>query len=165
VARRDPAATADINQTAVDRLVVRASAVLGREQVRSAFSGTHGLSPVAVATVAAVPATIVVIVALVLSKPVLLLGAAAAMVLTMAVIMTRVNQTRVVAQVRTGLVVLGSRHGDLYEVARVTEPPQIEPGGGQAWCRVRVGDERLWVSRPAFGGIVSALVPDPGSAS
>ena len=30
---------------------------MGREQVRSAFSGTHGLSPVAVATVAAVPAT------------------------------------------------------------------------------------------------------------
>jgi len=165
MARRDPAVAADINQASVDRLVQRASGVLGREQVRSAFSGTHGLSPVAVATVAAVPATIGVIIALVLAQPVLLLGAAAAMGLTMAVIMTRVNQTRVVAQVRTGLVVLGTRHGDLYEVARVTEPPEIESGGGQAWCRVRVGDERLWVSRPAFGGVVTALAANPGAAS
>jgi hypothetical protein len=161
VARRDPDAPSDVDQPAVDRLVGRASAVLGREQVRTAFSGTRGLSPTAVATVSAAPATVIVIIALVLGQPVLLVLAAVAMAGTMVVVMTRVNETRVVAQVRTGLVVLGSRRGDLFEVARVVEPPEIEPGGGQAWCRVRVGDERLWVSRPAFGGVVERLTPDP----
>ena len=149
---------ADINEAAVDRLVGRAGEVLGSGQVRSAFSGTRGLAPTAVAAVSAVPATIVVIISLVLAQPVLLVFAVAAMAVTMVVIMTRVNATRVVAQVPDGLVVLATHRGELSELARVTEPPVIEPGGGRSWLRVQVGEEQLWVSRPAFGGIVSALV-------
>jgi hypothetical protein len=155
--RTDDVAHDDINEAAVDRLVARASAVLGKGEVRSAFSGTRGLAPTMVATVAAVPAVIVVIISLVISKPALLLVAIALMALVMVVIMTKVNATRVVVEARNELVVLSSRRGELAEIARLDAPLVIEPGGGAAWLLVRVGDEKLWVSRPAFGGIVNAL--------
>ncbi len=147
----------DINQAAVDRLVERAAAVLGAGQVQSAFSGTRGLAPVAVAGVSAVPATLIVILSLVVAKPVLLVFAVAAMALTMVVIMTRVNATRVVAELRSELVVLAAHRGDLSVVTRFPRPMVVEPGGGNSWLRVRAADELLWVSRPAFGGIVSRL--------
>jgi hypothetical protein len=158
----------DINQAAVDRLVERAGAVIGRGQVRSAFSGTRGLAPVAVAGVAAVPATVIIILALVLAKPVLLVFAVAAMALTMVVIMTRVNATRVVVEVRSELVVLAAHRGELSVLTRLPRPLVVEPGGGNSWLRVRADQELLWVSRPAFGGIVSRLAesdPDPDSES
>jgi hypothetical protein len=147
----------DINQAAVDRLVERASAVVGRGKVRSAFSGTRGLAPLAVAAVSAVPATLVVIIALVLGRPVLLVFAVAAMAITMVVIMTRVNATRVVAELRSELVVLAAHRGQLSVLTRLPRPLVVERGGGNSWLRVRAGEELLWVSRPAFGGIVSRL--------
>jgi hypothetical protein len=153
----------DINRAAVDRLIERASAALSEADVISAFSGTKGLAPTMVAVVAAVPATIVVMVSIAVGKPVLLVGAIVVMAATMALIMTRVNATRVVAEVPSGLVVLAARHGDLSVLARIAPPLTIEPGGGRAWLRVHVSDELLWVSRPAFGGIVAHLAdPEPG---
>ena len=150
-------ADVDINQAAVDRLVERAATVVGRGKVQSAFSGTRGLAPVAVAGVSAVPATVIVILALLLAKPVLLVFAVAAMALTMVVIMTRVNATRVVAELRTELVVLAAHRGELSVLTRLPRPLVVEPGGGNSWLRVRADDELLWVSRPAFGGIVARL--------
>ena len=154
----------EINREAVDRLIERASEVLPGAAVVSAFSGTRGLAPTMVAVVAAVPATVVVMVSIAVGKPVLLLGALAVMALTMLVIMTRVNATRVVAELPSELVVLAARRGDLSVLRRVADGLAIEPGGGRAWMRVHVGDESLWVSRPAFGGIVDHLV-SPGGPS
>ena len=147
----------DINRAAVDRLIERASAVLPKARVVSAFSGTRGLAPTMVAVVAAVPATLVVLVSIAVGKPVLLVVAVAVMAATMLVIMTRVNATRVVAELPSELVVLAARRGELSVLGRVDGGLTVEDGGGRAWVRVRVGDELLWVSRPAFGGVVAHL--------
>jgi hypothetical protein len=157
----------EINREAVDRLIERASEVLPGATIVSAFSGTRGLAPTMVAVVAAVPATIVVMVSIAVGKPLLLIAAMAVMAATMAIIMTRVNATRVVAELPSELVVLAARHGDLSVLDHVPHGLTIEGGGSRAWLQVRVGDEFLWVSRPAFGGVVAALVaPEPdGDAS
>ena len=50
----------DLNVGAVDRLVARVYDALPRGRVRSAFSGTSGLSPNAVTVVGALPGVVVV---------------------------------------------------------------------------------------------------------
>jgi len=152
----------DINPAAVDRLVARASAALPKAKVRSAFSGTRGLAPTMVAIVGALPAMVVVAVSLVLGRPMFLIFAALVMAGTMVLIMTVVNDTLVVAELPGELVVFVSSRSGLDPLARVAKSVQIEPGGSRSWMQVHIADEVLWVSRPAFGGIVERFVDDPG---
>ncbi|MEI7593869.1 MAG: hypothetical protein WCK41_11705 [Actinomycetes bacterium] len=147
----------DINQVAVDRLVERVRPALSGKKPLSAFSGTRGLSPTMVAIVAAIPTTVVVLISIVIRRPILLVGALMVMALTMFVIMTRVNATRVVAELAAELVVFSSRRGELSLIGRGDKTLAIGPARGRAWAQVIVAGETLWVSRPAFGGIVERL--------
>ena len=151
----------DINPAAVDRLVERASAALPKARVRSAFSGTRGLAPTMVAVVGALPALVVVVISLVLGRPTFLIFAALVMAGTMILIMTVVNSTLVVAELPDELVVFASSRSGLDPLGRLPKSLVVEPGSSRSWLQVHVGDEVLWVSRPAFGGIVERFAAHP----
>jgi hypothetical protein len=155
----------DVNPAAVDRLVVRASAAMPRAKVRSAFSGTRGLAPTMVAVVGALPALVVVIVSLALGRPTFLIFAALVMAGTMALVMTVVNTTIVVAELPGELAVFAATRRELRPLGMVPKSLAIEPGGSRSWMQVHIADDVLWVSRPAFGGIVERFVGAPPGRS
>lgn len=154
----------DINPAAVDRLVARVSSAAPGAKVRSAFSGTRGLAPTMVAVVGALPAVVVVAVSLALGRPMLLILAALVMAATMVLIMTVVNSTVVVAELPAELALFTASRSALEPLATVPKSLQVAPGGSRSWLQVQIADEVLWVSRPAFGGIVERFAVDPPSA-
>jgi len=154
----------DINPAAVDRLVERVVSSVPRAKVRSAFSGTRGLAPTMVAVVGALPGVVIVAVSLALGRPTLLIFAALAMAGTMVLIMTVVNSTVVVAELPDELALFVASRSALEPLAHVPKALQIAPGGSRSWLQVHVADQVLWVSRPAFGGIVERFAIDPPAA-
>ena len=86
--------------------------------------------------------------------------------LLMLMVMTVVNTTVVVAELPGELVAFTASRGAFEPRTRVPKPLTVESGGSRSWLQVRVGDDLLWVSRPAFGGIVehlAATADTPGS--
>jgi len=154
----------DINPAAVDRLVERLSSAAPRAKVRSAFSGTRGLAPTMVAVVGALPAVVVVAISLALGRPMLLIFAALVMAATMVLIMTVVNSTVVVAELPDGLALFVASRSALEPLATVPKSLAIAPGRSRSWLQVHVADQVLWVSRPAFGGIVERFADEPPTA-
>jgi hypothetical protein len=153
----------DINPAAVDRLVERVSSTQPRAKVRSAFSGTRGLAPTMVAVVGALPAVVVVVISLALGRPTFLIFAALVMAATMILIMTVVNTTVVVAELPGELALFTASRSALEPLATVPKALEIGPGGSRSWLQVHVADQVLWVSRPAFGGIVERFAVDPST--
>jgi hypothetical protein len=147
-------ADSDIDERAVDRLVERARDALPAEHVHSAFAGKQGLAPMTIALLAAIPGVVVVAIALVVGQPLLLVVALVVMGLAMAVLMVTATSTRIVAETRTDLVVLGSHAGALTVIDRVPKAVTVEAGSSRSWLRVHIAGQLLWVSRPAFGGVV-----------
>ena len=107
---------------------------------------------------------VVVAVSLALGRPTLLIFAALAMAGTMVLIMTVVNSTVVVAELPDELALFVASRSALEPLAHVPKALQIAPGGSRSWLHVHVADQVLWVSRPAFGGIVERFAIDPPAA-
>jgi hypothetical protein len=151
------AAEPDLNVGAVDRLVDRVQGALPRGRVRSAFSGTSGLSPNAVTVVGALPAAVVVAVAVATKRPFLLVVAVAVMAATIVALMKFGNTTRVVAEVSDEMVVFTSRGGKLEPRHRGPLDVEIRPYFDGRWLKVDVASDRLFVSRRAYGAVVRRL--------
>jgi hypothetical protein len=153
----DKAARRDLNVRSVDRLVAQTTKALPKAKVRSAFTGTTGISPNAVTIYAAVPAVAIVGIGTAVHQPLLLLVAALAMAATIFGLMKFVNATRVVAELPNELVLLSSRRGQLEPILRTDPELELRPYRDRRWMRVVVADEQLWVSRRAYGTIVERL--------
>ena len=52
----------------------------------------------------------------------------------------------------------------LEPLATVPKSLQVAPGGSRSWLQVHVAGQVLWVSRPAFGGIVERFAVEPPTA-
>lgn len=154
------AAPADLNVRAVDRLVAQATKAMPKAKVRSAFSGTTGLSPNAVTVLGALPAIVIVGISTAAHRPLLLFVALLVMAATILMLMRLVNATRVVAELPSEIVVLSSRRGQLEPLARVPKALAVLPYRDRRWLKVRVADDQLWVSRRAYGAIVTRLTVD-----
>ena len=142
---------------AVDRLVTRVNEALPRGRVRSAFSGTAGLSPNAVTVVGALPGVALVALAVASKRPVLLLAALLVMAAAIVGVMRFGNTTRVVAELPDELVVFTSRRGALEPYQRGPVPVEIRPYFDSRWLKVVVGSDQLFVSKRAFGAVVRRL--------
>ncbi len=151
---------ADVNVKAVDRLVSQATDAIPKAKVRSAFSGTTGLSPNAVTIAGALPAIVIVAIGTAVHQPALLLVALAVMAASILLLMRVVNQTRVVAELPTELVVLSSRRGQLEPLSRGPKQLELLAYRDRRWLKVQVADDQLWVSRRAYGTIVHRLAID-----
>ncbi len=147
----------DLNVAAVDRLVARVNEALPRGRVRSAFSGTSGLSPNAVTVVGALPGVVVVAVAVASKRPVLLLVALLVMAAAIVAVMRFGNTTRVVAELPDELVVFTSRRGTLEPYHRGPVAVEIRPYFDSRWLKVVVAGDQLFVSKRAFGAVVREL--------
>ena len=152
-----PARTPGLDVKAVDRLVARANDAMPKGRARSAFSGTTPVSPNAVTVIGAVPAVVIVGISVAIHAPVLLLGAAGAMVLVMFVLMRVVNSTCVVAELPDELAVFTNRPDGLELRARGELEVRVLPYRDPRWLHVEVGDDKLWVSRRAFGVVIDRL--------
>jgi hypothetical protein len=151
---------ADLNVKAVDRLVAQATKAIPKAKVRSAFSGTTGLSPNAVTIVGALPALVIVAISTAVHQPALLIVALAVMAASILLLMRVVNATRVVAELPTELVLLSSRRGQLEPMSRGPKQLELLPYRDRRWLKVQVEDQQLWVSRRAYGTIVDSLAVD-----
>lgn len=151
----------DLNVAAVDRLVKRVSEALPRGRVRSAFSGTSGLSPNAVTVVGALPGVVVVGLAVATHRPYLLVVAFALMAGTIVALMRFANATRVVAELSDEMIVFSSRRGTLEPLHRGPVDLQVLPYFDGRWLKVAAPGGQLFVSRRAYGAVVRRLVgPD-----
>jgi hypothetical protein len=151
----------DLNVAAVDRLVKRVSEALPRGRVRSAFSGTSGLSPNAVTVVGALPGVVVVGLAVATHRPYLLVVAFALMAGTIVALMRFANSTRVVAELSDEMIVFSSRRGTLEPLHRGPVDLQVLPYFDGRWLKVAAPGGQLFVSRRAYGAVVRRLVgPD-----
>ncbi len=144
----------DLNVRAVDRLVERVTEALPRGRVRAACSGTSGLSPNAVTVVGAVPAVVVVGVAVASRKPLLFLLAALVMAATIILLMKFGNSTRIVAEVSDELIVFTSRANQLEPHFRGPIAVRILPYFDGRWLKVEVGGQVLFVSKRGYGAVV-----------
>ncbi len=147
----------DLNVGAVDRLVERVNEALPRGRVRSAFSGTSGLSPNAVTVVGALPGVAVVAVAVVSKQPLLLVAAVLVMAAAIVAVMRFANNTRVVAELPDELVVFTSSRGALEPYHRGPVALEIRPYFDRRWLKVLVGPDQLFVSKRAYGAVVRRL--------
>ena len=154
----------DLNVGAVDRLVTRVTEALPRGRVRSAFSGTSGLSPNAVTMVGALPGVAVVALAVASKRPVLLLVALVVMAAAIVGVMRFGNTTRVVAELPDELVVFTSRRGALEPYQRGPVAVEIRPYFDSRWLKVGVGADQLFVSKRAFGAVVRRLAGEEADA-
>ena len=158
----------DLNVGAVDRLVDRVNDALPRGRVRSAFSGTSGLSPNAVTVVGALPGVAVVAVAVISKRPLLLVAAVLVMAAAIVAVMRFGNTTRVVAELPDELVVFTSQSGHARAVPPGPVAVEIRPYFDSRWLKVAVGGDQLFVSKRAYGAVVRRLsgvddaADDPG---
>jgi hypothetical protein len=137
--------------------VKRANEAMPKGRARSAFSGTTPMSPNAVTLFGSMPAVLIVGVSVATHSPLLLVGAAATMVLTILVLMRGVNSTRVVAELPDELVVFTNTRDGLELRSRGPIEVAIRPYRDRRWLRVEVAGDQLWVSKRAFGVIVDRL--------
>jgi hypothetical protein len=147
----------DLNVAAVDRLVARVEKALPRGRVRSAFSGTVGLSPNAVTVVGALPGVGLVAVAVATRRPFLLVVAFALMAAIIFAVMRFGNRTRVVAELPNEVVVFTSRNASLEPVHRGPLAIAIRPYFDGRWLKVDVAGDQLFVSKRAYGAVVRQL--------
>jgi hypothetical protein len=149
--------TPGLNVAAVDRLVARVNKAIPKGRVRSAFSGTSGLSPNTVTVLGTVPAIVVVAISVSAKTPLLLVVAILVMAASILALMRFVNKTCVVAELPTELVGFTNRRGTLEPRFRVPHELTVLPSLDPRWLKVEVGGDRLWVSKRTFGLVVERL--------
>ena len=147
----------DLNVAAVDRLVARVNDALPRGRVRSAFSGTSGLSPNAVTVVGALPGVVVVGVSVATHQPWLLVVAFAVMAATILGCMKFANTTCIVAELPDEMVVFSSSRSLLEPRHRGPLDVVVRPYFDGRWLKVEVPGDTLFVSKRAFGAVVRRL--------
>jgi hypothetical protein len=151
----------DMTELAREKLIRQVVEVRPDLDVWGGFRASKGLSPTILVLLAAVPMVPLVAVSVVSGRWFLLVIGFLVMLLAVAILFTKVNSVRVVAETDDDLVVFGKVHGELREIERRPKALTLEPYWDHQWNKVILGDETLWVSRRFYEPTLERLSTDP----